>query len=188
MTPAQPYMAAWFCDENSRSLREFTRELAEASGYILEWDRFGKSLAGRDLRYIARNLSVNALDLPPLHRAGTKRDAMFTVDQFAGNRNLLDLQRDAVRPSRAIAFEQLPEADAIEAFPELAGAYDKLRKGVDDSIVKFSQRIEKRQRFQENVRIEVLERLDTGETEFKSKEPAASRQGNLPTPDRNPAE
>ncbi|WP_353744070.1 MULTISPECIES: Fic family protein [Pseudomonas] len=38
-----------FSDGNSRTLREFSRQLAEASNYRLDWERFGQSPAGRDL-------------------------------------------------------------------------------------------------------------------------------------------
>ena len=94
-----------FPDGNSRTLREFTRQLADESGYRLDWEQFGKSPVGRDLLYIARDRSVNELALPHIRHAGTKRDVMMTMDQFEGNRDLPNLLRDAVRPARAIAFE-----------------------------------------------------------------------------------
>jgi cell filamentation protein len=88
-----------FRDGNSRTLREFTRELAEVSGYILEWERFNKSPAGRDILYIARDLSVNKLALPHVRHFGTKRDITLSLDQLEGNRDLPDLLRDVIRPS-----------------------------------------------------------------------------------------
>lgn len=94
-----------FPDGNSRTLREFTRQLADESGYRLDWEQFGKSPVGRDLLYIARDRSVNELALPHIRHASTKRDVMMTMDQFEGNRDLPNLLRDAVRPARAIAFE-----------------------------------------------------------------------------------
>lgn len=89
-----------FGEGNSRTLREFTRSLAETSGYTLDWGRFGNSPAGRDMLYIARDRSVNELALPHIQHAGTKRDILFSMDQFEGNRNLPDLLRDAIRPRR----------------------------------------------------------------------------------------
>ncbi|MBT2786752.1 MULTISPECIES: Fic family protein [unclassified Halomonas] len=86
-----------FADGNSRTLREFTRQLAEASGYILDWGQFGSSSVGRDVLYIARDLSVNQLALPNIQNLATKRDVMLSVDQLGGNRDLPDLLRDAVR-------------------------------------------------------------------------------------------
>ena len=88
-----------FPDGNSRTLREFTRQLADESGYRLDWAQFGKSPVGRDLLYIARDRSVNELALPHIRHAGTKRDVMMTMDQFEGNRDLPNLLRDAVRPA-----------------------------------------------------------------------------------------
>ncbi|MDR2212065.1 MAG: Fic family protein [Pseudomonadales bacterium] len=85
-----------FSDGNSRTLREFTRELAEVSGYCIEWERFDESPAGRDLLYIARDLSVNKLALPHIQHAGTKRDVVLSMDQFEGNRDLPDLLRDVI--------------------------------------------------------------------------------------------
>lgn len=87
-----------FIDGNSRTLREFTRQLAEASGYILDWSQFDKSPTGRDVLYIARDLSVNKLALPNIQNLVTKRDVMLSMDQLEGNRELPDLLRDAVRP------------------------------------------------------------------------------------------
>ncbi|MBD4899642.1 cell filamentation protein Fic, partial [Xanthomonas citri pv. citri] len=53
-----------FRDGNSRTLREFTRELAEASGFHLQWEYFGQNKGGRDALYVARDRSVNELALP----------------------------------------------------------------------------------------------------------------------------
>lgn len=116
-----------FSDGNSRTLRQFTRELAGASGYTFDWDRFGRSPSGRDVLYIARDLSVNELALPHIQDAGTKRDVVLSMDQFESNRALPDLLRDAIRPSRAIAFEQTPEAEAIELHSELREAFKTMR-------------------------------------------------------------
>ena len=116
-----------FPDGNSRTLREFTRQLVDESGYRLDWEQFGKSPVGRDLLYIARDRSVNKLALPHIRHAGTKRDVMMTMDQFEGNRDFPNLLRDAVRPARAIAFEQLPESDALRAHSDLGEAFKTMR-------------------------------------------------------------
>ena len=50
-----------FSDGNSRTLRTFTKQLANASGYELEWERFGRESGGRDALYVARDLTVNQL-------------------------------------------------------------------------------------------------------------------------------
>lgn len=102
-----------FADGNSRTLREFTSQLAEASGYKLDWERFGQTPSGRDLLYISRDLSVNALALPHIVHAGTKRDVLLTMDQFEGNRAMADLLLDAVTPLNAMAVAS-PAMDAAK--------------------------------------------------------------------------
>lgn len=97
-----------FPDGNSRTLREFTRQLAQASGYQLDWERFNLSPAGRDILYIARDLSVNRLALPYVQHDGTRREIVLAMDQFEGNRDLTDLLQDAVAPRTATGME-LPD-------------------------------------------------------------------------------
>lgn len=87
-----------FRDGNSRTLREFTRSLADTCGYTIDWGRFAQSAVGRDMLYIARDLSVNQLALPAIRHADTRRAITLSLDQFGSNRNLPDLQRDAIQP------------------------------------------------------------------------------------------
>ncbi|MGN7964218.1 Fic family protein [Brucella sp. 22210] len=152
-----------FGDGNSRTLRAFTHQLAQGSGYQLDWERFSKSEAGRNVLYVARDLSVNRLSLPHINDDGIRRDVVLTLDCFEGSRDLPDLLRDAVRPLRAIAFEQLPEADARKKYPELGLSFDAMRKSVEYSMTKFPDSLKARQSFQENVRGAILERLNAGE-------------------------
>jgi cell filamentation protein len=90
-----------FKEGNSRTLREFTRQLALESGYEIDWERFKRQAAGRDILYIARDLSVNELALPHIQDSGTRREVMYTMDIFGRNRNLPELLRDAIRPTDA---------------------------------------------------------------------------------------
>jgi len=85
-----------FPDGNSRTLREFTRQLAEKSGYVINWERFNQSPAGRDILYIARDQSVNKLALPLIQHDDTRRAIILSMDQLEGNRDLHDLLKDAV--------------------------------------------------------------------------------------------
>lgn len=98
-----------FPDGNSRTLREFTRQLAEESGYSIEWERFNQTPAGRDILYIARDISVNKLALPHVIHEDTKRSVVFTMDQFDGNRDLPDLLRDAVKV-HSLEYRQVQQA------------------------------------------------------------------------------
>lgn len=54
------------------------------------------------------------------------RKIIHTMDRLESNRDLLNLLRDAVRPSRAVAFERLPEPDALQEYPELKESYKTL--------------------------------------------------------------
>jgi cell filamentation protein len=152
-----------FRDGNSRTLREFTRELAEASGYALEWDRFSLAPAGRDILYIARDLSVNKLSLPHVQHFGIRRDIMLSMDQLGNNRELPDLLRDAVRPSRSIAFERLPEVDALARHPDLAEAFQTVRAAAEYFAAKVPDADAQRKALLA-VRMHVQEKLNQGET------------------------
>lgn len=115
-----------FSDGNSRTLRTFTKQLANEAGYELDWERFGRSAAGRDLLYIARDRSVNELAKPHIQHEQSMRKIIHSVDRLEGNRDLPNLLRDAVRPSRAVAFERMQEAEALQEYPDLKAAFKTL--------------------------------------------------------------
>ena len=153
-----------FSDGNSRTLREFMRELAEMSGYTLDWDCFSKAASGRDVLYIARDLSVNELALPHIRHDSTKRDVLFSMDQFEGNRDLPELLRDAIRPSRAIAFEQMPETEAIKEYRDLAEAFKTMHAAAQFFETKMPEDVEAQRNALLIVRKHVQMKLDQGET------------------------
>lgn len=166
-----------FSDGNSRTLREFTRELADASGYTLDWERFGKSAAGRDVLYIARDLSVNELALPHIQHAGTKRDVVLSMDMLEGNRDLPNLLRDAIRPSRAIAFEQLPETEAVVQHPDLGEAFKTLRTATQYFETKMPDDAAAQRNVLLAVRKHVQTKLDQGETKDFRQSPSDREKG-----------
>jgi len=55
-----------FRDGNSRTLREFTTDLAEAAGHRLDWARVAQTTEDRERLYHARDLSVMRGDLSEL--------------------------------------------------------------------------------------------------------------------------
>lgn len=174
-----------FRDGNSRSLREFTRQLAEQSGYTLDWERFGKSPHGRDILYIARDQSVNTLALPHLQHDSTKRAVNLTMHQFEGNRDLPDLLRDAIRPTRAIAFEQNAEAEALRAHPELDEAFKTLRTAAEYFETKIPNE-DGRSKALATVRAHVQGKLDAGETRnFRDDPQARARPLDASTKNRD---
>lgn len=83
-----------FPDGNSRTLRAFTRQLAQVSGFDVDWARFHNR--GRYTLYVARDLNVNEIALPLVQNETTRREIVFMLDQFGGNRNLSQLLQDAV--------------------------------------------------------------------------------------------
>lgn len=175
-----------FPDGNSRTLREFTRELGEACGYSIDWTRYAKTKDGRNVLYVARDLSVNEIALPQLRSDKTERLVTFTQDRLAGNRDLPDLLRDAVTPGRAIAFRKLREPEALRAFPELQPAYDALHQAEAYAMAKFPASSQQRRDFMESVRSSIADRLDAGETtEFKRKSGKQQDERQI-TPGRSP--
>ena len=87
-----------FKDGNSRTLRTFTKQLAKESGYTLEWEALNKNTSGRDILYIARDISVNKIALTLAKTDGTKRDITFTLDQLENNRDMHALMKDIIQP------------------------------------------------------------------------------------------
>ncbi len=115
-----------FSDGNSRTLRTFTRQLARQAGYELAWDRFNHGTTGRDALYIARDHGVNRLAKRYVQHEQTLRRIIHSLNRIKGNPSLQELVRGIISPSRAVAFEQLTEAEAIQEHPELKYAYDTL--------------------------------------------------------------
>jgi cell filamentation protein len=66
-----------FYEGNSRTLREFTRELADAAGFALDWRRIGTDDAARNALYVARDVAVLERVYPGL----TEERAMVTNDR-----------------------------------------------------------------------------------------------------------
>lgn len=96
-----------FNDGNSRTLRTFTRQLAKESGYSLEWESLNKNPVGRDIIYIARDISVNKIALTLAKTDGTKRDITFTLDQLGNNRDMHALMKDIIQPTQEKERQQI---------------------------------------------------------------------------------
>lgn len=171
-----------FSDGNSRTLRTFTQQLAREAGYEVEWDRFGASAVGRDLLYIARDRSVNELAKPHAQHENTIRQLIYTRDRLEGNRDLPDLLRDVVRPTRALTFERtskdasknhpelkgayktISEEDALKKHPELKEAYKTMREAGSYFAHKIPGNVKAQEQGIQTVRDHVQKRLNSGET------------------------
>lgn len=87
-----------FPDGNSRTLRVFAAQLAQESGYSLEWAQFTKTSYGRDQLYLARDLGVNDIALPDVQSEASMRKILFSSTRFEENRRLPELLADAIKP------------------------------------------------------------------------------------------
>lgn len=96
-----------FKDGNSRTLRTFTKQIAKESGYALEWEALNKNPAGRDILYIARDISVNKIALTLAKTDGTKRDITFTLDQLGNNKDMHALMKDIIQPMHEKERQQM---------------------------------------------------------------------------------
>lgn len=180
-----------FSDGNSRTLRTFTKQLAKEAGYEVDWERFGRSDVGRDLLYIARDRSVNELAKPHVQHENTMREILNTQDRLEGNRALPDLLRDAVRPSRAVAFEQMSEQGALKEHPELQEAYKTMHTAAAYFASKMPGKPEAQEAGIESVMNHVQNRLNAGETadfsrgrEQEKREHQTSQERPEPGPER----
>lgn len=115
-----------FADGNSRTLRAFTGQLAKEAGYDLNWTQISESPVGRDALYIARDLAVIELAKPHIEHPNNMMKLVTTLHRLDGNRNLQSLLTEAIRPSRAVAFEKYAEPEAVKVHPELVPAYQFL--------------------------------------------------------------
>ena len=135
------YFAEWnalhpFREGNGRSTREFFGQLAREAGYELDQTRIDNS---KDQWNEAARLSFNG-NLAPVK-------AIFT---------------QAVRPSRALAFEKLPEAEALAKHPELNGAFEYLHALRTAAQERYPGNEKAAHHFAAQARSEVLRRLDKG--------------------------
>lgn len=174
-----------FSDGNSRTLRTFTKQLAKESGYEVEWERFGRSEVGRDLLYIARDLSVNELAKPHVQHENTMRQLILTRDRLDGNRALPDLLRDAVRPSRAVAFEKTIEREALKTHPELKDAYKTMHTAAGYFASKIPGDLDAQEAGVNSVLSHVQKRVDAGETTDFSRDRVTEKQQQKTAPQQS---
>ena len=148
-----------FADGNSRTLRTFTKQLANEAGYELDWERFNRSAGTRDALYVARDKTVNAIALPQMTNERSMMRIVGSMNRLDANRNLEQVLEGAARPLRAIAFEQQPAAEALREHPELEGAYKTLA-----AAMSFSRKLDRddQARFVAQTRASIQTTLETG--------------------------
>jgi cell filamentation protein len=177
-----------FADGNSRTLREFTRSLADAAGFDLKWETFAQNRCGRDMLYVARDLSVNAMAVDRVRNADTRRDIVFSSDQLSDNKDLAQLLVGAgkhlIRPKRAVAFEQLDPAVAIARHPELVPLYEQMSRADVEAHRNFSDNAETRDRFLASVRSRLQATLDAGDLRVQAVAKSQPERQKATDPDR----
>ena len=174
----------------------FTRQLAGEAGFDLTWKRFGATTAIREALYIARDKSVNEIALPQMYSEGAMRRVIASLSDFRDDPHLPQLMVSAIRPQRAIAFEQLPEAEALAKHPKLKGAYDGLRKMRVSLAANFQNNARAQQQLLLRAKSEIVRTLDSGKVlpspdqaqarTSKAQQPAAAHNAGPRTrgPDR----
>lgn len=95
-----------FPDGNSRTIREFTRNLSYDCGYNLDWSKFVLTNADYDRLYLGRDISVNRISVEKLPFSEIKFDLLDSLDKFNNYKPLPELLKDAVN-SRQWSKEQL---------------------------------------------------------------------------------
>lgn len=152
-----------FSDGNSRTLRTFVKQLAKEAGYEVDWERFGRTNVGRDVLYIARDRSVNELAKPHVQHESTMRKILHTQDRLKDYLALPELLRDAFRPLRAVAFEQLSEREALKEHPELQEAYKTMHTAATYFASKMPGKPEAQELGIQSVMNHVQNHLNAGE-------------------------
>ena len=126
-----------FREGNGRATREFLGQLARGAGYELDQTKIDNS---QDQWNDAARRS------------------------FAGELEPIKLIfNEAVRHSRAVAFEHLPEAEALAKHPELKGAFDGLRAMRDMLAERLVGNEQAQSHYGAQARSEVLRKLDCGQ-------------------------
>jgi cell filamentation protein len=151
-----------FYEGNSRTLRTFTRQIARASGYRLEWEKFNQSEAARDFLYIARDRAVGELAVNHIRRDSNLRLVVFSMDKYAGNPPLSELIASITRPARATYFEKVTEQRAIKAYPELEQAFKTLHAASEYFAAKLPGNAKAQAEAMKQTRQYIQGKLDAG--------------------------
>jgi cell filamentation protein len=134
-----------FREGNGRTTRHLLGTLASEAGYTLDRSKIDNSRGQWN---------------------DASRQSMQGNDQAIGA-----ILREAIRPTRAIAFEQHPQQQALAAHPELASAYGRLAALSEDVKRKHANNPTAQAHFIAQAKNEILRLLDTGTTEMGGPQP-----------------
>lgn len=131
-----------FYEGNSRTLREFTRELAKEAGFNLDWTGTDVSTEQRNELYMARDLAVMERAFPDLTPAKAMQsndrleyEASFVIEALkndVGERPLEAIIRDGLSPEIQLEQEQARQpvpsqearAEGIDAAPTAEASHE----------------------------------------------------------------
>jgi cell filamentation protein len=125
-----------FREGNGRATREFMAQLARGAGYELDQTRIDNRA---DQWNDAARRSMGG-DLQAV-------EAIFSL---------------AIRPARAVAFEHLPESEALKKHPELAGAFAGLHAIEQALNARFPNNTKTRAPYLAGARESLIKQLDAG--------------------------
>lgn len=172
-----------FREGNSRTLREFTRELALQAGYELDWHSTSADAQTRDRLYIARDREVLERMYPGLDEARSmvtedrrEYETFFVLERLRQHDALATIIRENVTPQLAVRHEQLQlkglglaafAAAAAQRLTATVQAGDLSAAQVRDAVQRLVQEAERRV----NLKVMTEERL--------TRDSEAARQGQV---------
>lgn len=121
---------------NGRTTRELIGQLAREAGYEFDQTRIDNSKG----QWVEAAVSSFHGDLEPVRR----------------------IFLEAIRPSRAVAFDKLPEAEALAKHPELKGAFEGLRAVRHLLAERFPDNAQTHDQYITQVKMKIVHELDAG--------------------------
>lgn len=137
-----------FYEGNSRTLREFTRELASEAGFDLDWTKTSIGAQERNALYVARDLAILERAFPDLTPESAMQttdrveyEASFVIDglrRAVGDRPLAAIIRDGLMPEiqHDRAREHESDAPALDIAKPALLVFDAVT-GMAENLVDF---------------------------------------------------
>lgn len=125
-----------FREGNGRSTREFVGQLSQEAGYTFDQSRIDNKVGQWNIA-AARSFQGDLAEVKQIFQ-------------------------EAVRPTRSMAFEHLPAAEALSKHPELKPAFDGYEAIKREIALRYAGNESVCKQFTLQARLEVIRRLDTG--------------------------
>lgn len=140
-----------FEDGNSRTLREFTRQVADRVGYNLDWSKTNKEIHSREELYKARDLEVILKTFPSLNKDSLKyagSNELQAYDSFSflkeNSKSLDTIIENSLSPKSKILAAKMNNdvSDDVVLKSSLSRNLEETQKTVHDA-----QEVERQQNF-----------------------------------------